>query len=183
MSVFPEAEKGDNTGATLYRDVRHRLGRSEKMVKEIRNPNQKIALAGRISNVIFKQSGQQQLLNPLVDDVKKPPASIQQKLGLGDEGPKSWETQVAPLDIMLEFVKEAVKRTAIHKLPLKAKFCGRKKEPAKANLEMRHPWLAGTADIPLGTFPANASGIHTHTHTQKKKKKLKQKKKKKKKKG
>lgn len=42
------------------------------------------------------------------------------KPGFGDEGPKSREAQVAAFCVMLEFVKEAMNRTRIYKLPLKA---------------------------------------------------------------
>lgn len=51
---------------------------------------------------------------------KKSALSIQLKLGVGDEDPKSWEAQVAPFCITVEFVKEAMKITGIYKFPLKA---------------------------------------------------------------
>lgn len=58
--------------------------------------------------------------------------------GADDEGPRSWEVQVAAFCVTQEFVKELVKTTRIYKLPLKASFCRGKKEPAEDNLVMTH---------------------------------------------
>lgn len=56
----------------------------------------------------------------LLLSIKRAAPSMQLKLGAGDEGAKFWEAQVAAFCVTLEFVKEAMKRTGIYKLPLKA---------------------------------------------------------------